>query len=295
MSLEPSDTTSDVRSPTSPWSFSAEQISCPVVIEIFSGSTRVTAALKVLGLHGSFGVDHFTDAAISSIKKADLTTSLGQKLLMNWWQSPLVVGIFLAPPCGTCSLARTIALRDSKGRRRSKIFPEGLPHLSGANRRRVSAANKLYHFVSKVLEFAHYKNLIVVVENPRSSLYWMTRYWRNRTIKMMYTAHQACAYGSSRPKWTVLAHNHIAFRAINRCCPGESANHIHQPWGIVRTTQGTHFATSEETAYPKDLASAIAKVFAQIMMHAGWEPPHDSMQAMNKPVTLQQMRAVANV
>lgn len=94
-----------------PSSFSAKQISCPVVIEIFSGGA---AALKVLGFSGSFGVDHRTDTTISTLRKADLTTSFGQKLLLTWLNSPLVVGVFVAPPCGACSLARTIQIRDAK-------------------------------------------------------------------------------------------------------------------------------------------------------------------------------------
>ena len=39
---------------------SPEQLSGPVVIEMFCGSARVTAALKQLGVHNSFGVDHHT-------------------------------------------------------------------------------------------------------------------------------------------------------------------------------------------------------------------------------------------
>ena len=35
----------------------------------------------------------------------------------------------------------------------------------------MSLANRLYHFLAEVVEFAHSKGLIVVVENPRSSLF----------------------------------------------------------------------------------------------------------------------------
>lgn len=163
---------------------------------------------------------------MSTIKKADLTTSFGQKLLLTWVQSPLVVGVFIAPPCGTCSLARKIQLRDHKGRRirgprplRDNLFPDGLPYLGPNDRKRVSLANKLYAFVQRILEVASLRNLIIVVENPRSSLFWATRFWRLKKIKLMHTARQACACGSKRPKWTVLARNRPAFRTINRSCP----------------------------------------------------------------------------
>ena len=134
----------------SQFSFSTEQITCPVIIEVFCGSARVTASLKELGLVESFGVDHEVDKAIATVKKLDLTDKEDQKIFKQWMRSPLVVGIFWAPPCGTCSLARNIQLRDSFGRKipgpvplRSPEFPEGLSGLRDKDRRRVSAANKL--------------------------------------------------------------------------------------------------------------------------------------------------------
>ena len=108
--------------------------------------------------------------------------------------------------------ARSIQLRDQLGRPipgpvplRSSAFPEGLTNLSRRNQARVSSANRLYELVGRVIRFAFARNLIIVVENPRSSLFWVTRWWRLKGVDMMYTAHQACAYGSDRPKWTVLA------------------------------------------------------------------------------------------
>ena len=150
-------------------------IESPVIIEMFCGTARVTACLKAIGLKDSFGVDHIKNQAISTMKLADSSTSQGQKLLLTWLESPMVQGIFIAPPCGTCSLARIIQLRDEKGQPipgpvplRSHVSPEGLPNLSAKNRLRVSLANKLYEFVGRVLRIADKKGLIIVVENPKS-------------------------------------------------------------------------------------------------------------------------------
>ena len=85
---------------------SLEQLRCPVVIEVFCGSARVTAALRAVGIKSSFGVDHDVSKAIAAFKQLDLTTQFGQQMLLTWLKSPMVVGIFIAPPCGTCSLAR---------------------------------------------------------------------------------------------------------------------------------------------------------------------------------------------
>ena len=283
------------------FAFSPDQLKGPVVIEVFCGSARVTACLKELGLKESFGVDHVLDKAVSSAKRLDLTQDADQQTFLQWLHSPLVVGAFLAPPCGTCSLARNIQLRDKKGRKiqgpkplRSAVWPEGLPGLGDKDRARVFAPNKLYEFVAQIVTRAHSLGLIVVVENPRSSLFWLTRFWRSIGVPMQYTAHQACAYGGERPKWAVLAWNHSAFAIVNRCCPGEGKHHHHKPWGLVRSEGGTHFSTSitsEETAYPPGLAHATAKVFAEILTSHGWSPPFEQLHSTD--VTLQSMRAAA--
>ena len=281
--------------------FSAEQLRCPVVIEIFCGSARVTASLKLLGLDACFGVDHKVKKATATAKELDLTVKQHQDILFLWLKSPLVVGVFIAPPCGTCSLARNIQLRNSAGRPipgprplRSELYPEGLPNLTASENARVSAANKLYELVAKVVLFAHQHSLLVVVENPRSSLFWRTKFWKSVRKYMKYTAHQACAYGGCRPKWTVLAWNHSDFASICKTCPGESPHHSHKPWGLVTSAEGTRFSTSEETAYPKPLASAIARVFASILTKHGWTPPAEFLDEAAES-SLKFMRAVATV
>ena len=278
---------------------SAEQIKCPVIIEVFCGSARVTASLRAIGMTSAFGVDHDTSKAVAAAKVLDLSTKHGQDVLLTWLQSPMVVGLFIAPPCGTCSLARCIQLRDSHGRPipgprplRTKEFPEGLPDLKDIERRRVSQANRLYSFVQQLVTAAHERGLIVVVENPRSSLFWSTSFWKGIKVPMAYTTHQACAYGGCRPKFTTLAHNCREFAAINKLCPGESPFHVHKPWGIVHTAAGTHFSTSEETAYPLGLAAAIARAFAAALIAKGWVPPPDSLTVNLESMNLQEIRAL---
>ena len=270
----------------------------PVILEIFCGSARVTACLKMIGLTSSFGVDHIKGKAVSTCKVADLTTQEGQQLLLTWLDAPNVEGVLLAPPCGTCSLARNIILRDSKGRPlpgpvplRSHLHPEGLLNLSPKNRKRVSLANTLYEFLGKVIRIADSKGLIIVVENPRSSLFWLTKWWKSKGVKLTYTAHQACAYGSERPKWTVLAHNRHHFCKICKSCPGVGKNHVHKPWRVINTQDSSHFATSEETAYPLPLAGAIATAFAKSLMDKGWQPPVDSLDLDWNSVSFAKIRA----
>ena len=265
---------------------------CPVVIEIFAGSGRVTAHLKHVGIKAAFGVDHKVLSKIAPIKVCDLTTKEGQKLCMEWCKSPLLAGVFIAPPCGTCSLARSIIIRDSKGRPlpgpvplRSVSQPNGLPFLSPLNRARVSSANRLYEFVSKLVSKLIPLGIPIVIENPRSSLYWLTTFFQAIKHHFRFTAHQACAYGGRRPKWTALAHTHEIFSRINKCCPGECSSHKHEPWGFTFKNNTRVFATSEEAAYPMELASEIALAFRGALQASNWiiEPSgwtHSSFAAM---------------
>ena len=116
------------------------QSACPVVFEVFCGTARVTRALRQNGWRCAHGIDHVQKAeAQRHVLVADLTTSEGQGRLRFWMTCPYLVGVFLAPPCGTASLARLIPVLDDWGQPlplprplRSSDYPEGLPDLTCA-------------------------------------------------------------------------------------------------------------------------------------------------------------------
>ena len=257
-------------------------ISHPFVIEICAGSARVTMSLQKLGLASSFGVDRTIQKNGGKTLVADLTSSEGQALCNLWLSSPNLLGVFIAPPCGTCSRARGIPVWLPNGKcipgprpLRSDEYPPGLRGLRWLDRVRVTSANRLYHYITEVAMSCIKRGLIVCIENPRNSLYWRTSFFRPLRKFLHFTAHQACAYGSMRPKNTALAHNNQHFDSINKTCPGESSSHVHKPWGIVGKTK--KFATAEETAYPMQLAYSIAFAFAQAAVDKGWKPPQQSL------------------
>jgi len=159
----------------------------------------------------------------------------------------------------------------------------------------VSSANRLYDFLSRLVEELVQKGVAIVIENPRSSLYWLTTFFQRTKHHFSFTAHQACAYGSKRPKWTALAHTHPRFAMINRCCPGVSKTHVHEEWGFKRNGKHKVFATSEEAAYPMDLAAEIAIAFKEVLQEQNWilEPvgwSHSSFAAM-RAITGRQPKA----
>lgn len=109
---------------------------------------------------------------------------------------------------------------------------------------------------------------------------------------LKFTAHQACAYGSERPKWTVLAHNTNTLTDVCKVCPGISKSHKHKPWGVsVGPDDSRKFSTAEETAYPMLLAYTMAYAIAQHLMLKGWQPPPAQLTPPDN-VSYQYLRAV---
>ena len=85
------------------------------------------------------------------ITKLDLTQACNQQLVFDWISLPQVHGVFLAPPCGTASLARNIqdpAEPDLPQPLRSWEEPDVLPDLTELDFLRVSQANILYDFTA---------------------------------------------------------------------------------------------------------------------------------------------------
>lgn len=271
----------------------------PFIIELCAGSARVTSCLQYFGLKSSFGVDHKRQRNSGRLLTADLTSDEGQALCMQWLSSPHCMGVFAAPPCGTCSRARGIPVKLPSGRwipgpkpLRNDDMPDGVLHMTKLERARVNSANTLYAFITRVALLCLHSQKLICIENPRSSLFWRTSFFAPLKNLLTYTVHQACAYGSERPKWTLLAHNTTTLQSLNEICPGLGPQHKHKPWGLAN--DGTAFSTAEETAYPMKLAFHIAFCIAQHVVSKGWTPPMGEL-AMPDELSYQYLRSVTGV
>ena len=126
-----------------------------IILEIFAGTAGVTAAFKRCGFENSVAVDRTrAHGALASIIPMDLTKPSDQMTLFEWIKHPAVKGVFLAPPCGTASAAREIALPGQHAPKplRTLDEPDGVSTLSGNDMLRVSAANILYEFTASVMD-----------------------------------------------------------------------------------------------------------------------------------------------
>ena len=227
----------------------------------------------------AFGTDHVRSKhASAQVVVADLTTDAGVSLLMSWLQNEHIVGLFVAPPCGSASRARSIPLKRKKPGDppaprplRDDSHPNGLRGLGFLDRIKVSKANRLYFLTAQLVLWAVAEGCIICIENPQFSLFWQTTFIQSIVHLLQFSIFQSCMYGSSRPKRTMLAFNVPEFSAINRMCPGVSTGHKHEKWGIHQPSN--RFATSLETAYPFALARAIAAQFILALQNRGIRMP----------------------
>ena len=177
--------------------------------------------------------------AVAPIVLADLSTEAGIELLMQRLSNPNVVGISLAPPCGSASRARSIPVKgkqpgDPEPPRplRPNQYPNGLPFLCFVDRLKISKANKLYHLTAKLIQWAVEEDCLFVAENPQFSFFWQTSFIQAVVGLMDFRVFQSCQYGSSRPKRTMLGFNAEEFQCLNKMCPGVSKTHKHEKWGL---------------------------------------------------------------
>ena len=171
--------------------------------------------------------------------------------------------------------------------------PDGLMFLENADFIRVELANQLYHFTAEVCRTCMALRIPFVVENPLRSLFWETTPWRDLHASfpdsLFYREHQACAYGSKRPKWTMLAANFKEILTVNKLCDG---SHEHEPWGVQRKADsgsGRIFATALEVHYPKMLCDAIVHAFTLNFATCGFDLSHNpTMQEAAAAFTFRQ-------
>ena len=223
-----------------------------VVLEIFCGTAGLSASLKRLGFD-TVAIDKTAPRAPKAlVTKLDLTLVSNQLLLLSWIRNDLVKAVFLAPPCGTASKARNIQRDDEPDLPqplRSHEYPDGLPGLTGVDFLRVEQSNVLYDLPATIFDLCCELDKLCICENPRDSLFWETTPWTERRFQSTdcVQSHQACAYGSSRPKWTKLVANFREISAVDGVCDGK---HKHAPWGYEFKNNKRIFATALGSALP---------------------------------------------
>ena len=153
-----------------------------ICIEIFSGSGRLTASIRKVGIR-AVAFDRTSNRTCGPVTILDLVKDEDFNFLINYIKSEKdnILLIHLAPPCGTCSAARNKRHRaleaagfDLPMPLRSKQWPMGLPSLRGRDAVKVAAANALYERTFQIDSLGIDLQLTVSIENPENGLFWDT-------------------------------------------------------------------------------------------------------------------------
>ncbi|CAE7799781.1 unnamed protein product [Symbiodinium sp. CCMP2592] len=241
----------------------------PSFIELFCGSAGLSAEVRKLGFR-VLGVDHKPTAKHANAPFVSLDLRDPEQQDRIWVELRRAQAVWIAPPCGTASIARQIPLgRSAKGPAplRSPAFPDGLASLRPEDHARVQSANRLYAFAAKVWTFCLEHDILCIVENPASSLMWQTSWFRTLVPRGVWHELHSCMYGSARKKRTALLATCRLPGLMLQC----DKSHEHKKWGRVRDPdgRGVHYATAEETAYPAGLCTAAAREICLALQNKG--------------------------
>ena len=133
---------------------------------------------------------------------------------------------------------------------RSRLCPDMLPGLTGWNKAKVELANQLYAQVTRISIFAVFLGVLVVIENPASSLYWCSTSFFLE-LAAFCAGHNvdfhSCCHGGQRPKLTRFWVSQEVFSQLSLFCDG---TRWHKPWTPRGVGNRLHFVTADEAAYP---------------------------------------------
>ena len=193
----------------------------------------------------------------------DVTKASQRKILEELLGQDAVLYVHFAPPCGTASEARTIALSSSHHGPpplRSWDKPMGLDNLTELQRQRVETANYLYEWTCKIITDLHRRGVGWSVENPAGPFMWVTTPFiklQAAISDFLAFSFHTCMFQAERKKDTAIWTSVPQLQsALERKCDG---NHSHKPWGLVGPNE---FATAEECAYNVELARTWAQAVA---------------------------------
>ena len=248
-------------------------------LELCAGSAGFTAALIKLGFIG-LAIDHKKNR--HSVKAACAVVNLaepgGQSIVWDAMLKLIIFMLFIAPPCGTASLAREIPLSRHQRAQGAptprplcdEAYPLGFPWLRGIDKVKVETANRIYKFTAEICEARLVERKFFCVENPSGSWMWKIWYFAQLLAKpgVFVIDLQACMFGSTRPKWTRFVTNCPEFAAMGKHCDG---SHTHATWGVQkdRGANKWSFKTAEEAEYPAEMCRALAACVARAAVRCG--------------------------
>ena len=160
-------------------SFARPQPRDVLVIELCAGAAILSKTAAGKGFRTMPVDNNSRRAPGKNVLRLDLAdpAAVSQLLEIIRVERDRIALVFIAPPCGAASLARERKLLQwaRKGFKipaplRNAQFPDMLPGLSFLGKKKVELANQLYAQVTRVSIICISLGILVVIENPTTSL-----------------------------------------------------------------------------------------------------------------------------
>ena len=226
-------------------------------LDLFSGaSAPLSAAVARLGGARISPIDSLHGEQI------DLLSPLHQSSLRRLCSSGLVRVVCAAPPCASFSRSR---LRPGGPPAvRTPSHPGGIPNPTQRQKEELSRSDMLHSFTRELLSLVLLQGGIVVLENPTSSLLWLTsecKHWiRHHALSATQIA--ACVHGLPAAKsWTFVS-NLSDLSQLASICPHRPGFH---PALSGRRDSSGQFLTRHTACYPESLCSGLASILAPFL------------------------------
>ena len=254
-----------------------------LVIEACAGTATLSSVLKDMGfdvLPIDFGKQRNTSHL--HIINLDLRQKHSWDFLTKVALSNQLFHFHGAPPCGTASRAREIALDSNHHgppQLRSEEFPLGFPWLQGVNKDRVDSANAIYCRMALFCLWLQSLSIGWSIENPGNSYIWMIDLYRELQQFGFWVFFHACCHGSLRKKLTAFLTNVVELTGLEATCQGD---HPHESWGLIQDCGSWSFATSKEAAYPVQLCQRFGTLLEMRALSLGVELKTSDISALHK-------------
>ncbi len=225
-----------------------------LAIEACAGTATLCSVLKDMGfdvLPIDFGKQRNTSHL--HIINLDLRQKHSWDFLTKVALSHQLFHFHGAPPCGTASRAREIALDSSHHgppQWRSEEFPLGFPWLQ-----------------------------VGCIENPGNSYRGMIDLFRQLQKFGFWVFFHVCCHGSLRKKLTAFLTNVVELTGLAATCQGD---HPHEAWGLIGDCGSWSFATSKEAAYPVQLCQRFGTLLEMRALSMGFQLKSSDISALHK-------------
>ena len=250
-------------------------------MELCTISAGLSAELHKTGFETiAVGQTRSRDQQVAPCVSLDLSKDSEWDLLYRLLDTRKIFYVHGAPPSGTAS-------RYAKTPLRSEQRPQGMQTLAEIDRLKVTKANQIYEKLTQFLTKCHQHGILWSVENPTTSLMWLTVWFRELlALRGVFEVRfDECMHGGSRNRacswWT----NVDELRVLQSRC---DKKHKHASWGPQRERRIPGVRAPPGSTYPELLCKRVADAIVKTAQRLGVHLTPPSVSESGSDMTKQQ-------